>query len=84
MAILTEWFNNSDVFLAENITKILKHIGINDHTIELEKDKQPPFGLIYSLELVELETLKTYIKTIFGNNFIWSFKSSFRVFILFN
>ena len=36
----------------------------------LKEGKQPPYGLIYSLEPVELETLKTYIKTKLANNFI--------------
>ena len=40
------------------------------HAIELEKGKQPSFGLIYSLRPVELEILKTYIKTNLANSFI--------------
>ena len=36
---------------------------MNEHAIKLEEGKQPPFGPIYSLGPVELDTLKTYIKT---------------------
>ena len=43
---------------------------MNKNAIKLEEDKQPPFDLIYSLGLVELETLKTYIKINLANNFI--------------
>ena len=43
---------------------------MNEHIIELEESKQPPFGPIYSLGPVELETLKTYIETNLANGFI--------------
>ena len=49
---------------------------MNKHTIELEEGKQPLFEPIYSLGPVELETLKTYIKTNLANSFIRSSKSS--------
>ena len=57
---------------------------MNEHAIELEEGKQPPFGPIYSLGPVELETLKTYIKTNLANNFIWPSKSPAGAPILFN
>lgn len=40
-----------------------KNTGINKYVIELKEDKQPPYKTIYKLEPVELEILKTYIKT---------------------
>ena len=80
--VLTEYFNYSDVFSAENAAELSEHTGINDHAIKLEEDKQPPFGPIYSLGLVELETLKTYIKTNLANGFIQPFKSPARASIL--
>ena len=43
---------------------------INKHSIELEDGKQLPYGPIYSLGPVELEILKTYIKTNMVNCFI--------------
>ena len=48
---------------------------MNEHAIKLEEGKQPPFGPIYSLGPVELETLKTYIKTNLANVFIRLSKS---------
>ena len=47
-----------------------EHTRINDHPINLLDDKQPPYGPIYSLEPVELEMLKTYIKANLANSFI--------------
>lgn len=56
----------------------------NQHVIELEKSKQPPYRPIYSLGRVELETLKTYIKTHLKTGFIQSSKSPAGALILFD
>ena len=45
-------------------------IELNEHAIDLEDGKQLPYRLIYSLGLVELETLKTYIETYLKTRFI--------------
>ena len=58
--------------------------SINKHAIELQTDKQPLYGLIYSLGPVELEILKTYIETNLKTGFIWPFKSPAGAFILFD
>ena len=65
----------SNVFLTENTAELSENTGINKHAIKLEEGKQPPFGPIYSLGLVELETLKNYIKTNLANGFIRPSKS---------
>ncbi len=52
-----------------------ENTGINEHAIELVRDKQPPYRPIYSLSPVELETLKTYIKTHLKTRFISPYKS---------
>ena len=52
--------------------------------MELQDAKQPPYGLIYSLGPVELETLKTYITTHIKTGFIWTSKSSAGALILFD
>ena len=39
-----------------------ENTGINEHAIKLKDGKQPSYGPIYSLEPVELETLKIYIE----------------------
>ena len=49
----------------------MENTGINKHVIALEKGKQLPYEPIYSLRPVELETLKTYIKTNLKTGFIW-------------
>ena len=61
-----------------------ENTGINEHTIKLEKGKQSSYRPIYSLKPVELETLKTYIKTYLKTGFIWLFRSPAGVFILFD
>ena len=82
--VLAEYFNYSNIFSTENAVKLPENTRVNKHAIEQEKDKQPTFGLIYSLRLVELETLKTYINTNLANNFIWPCKSFAGAPILFN
>ena len=68
----------------ENVVKLLKIFVINEYAIKLEEDKQPLFRSIYNLNLVELKTLKTYIKINLANSFIWPSKSLTRAFILFD
>ena len=79
-----EYCDYSNVFSAENIVELLENTGINDHAIELEEGKQPLFDPIYSLRPIELETLKTYIKTNLANSFIQISKFPTRVPILFD
>ena len=57
---------------------------MNEYAIKLEKGKQPPFGPIYSLDPVKLETLKIYIETNLANGFIRPFKSPAKVPIFFD
>ena len=61
--VSSKYADYADIFLFDLAMKLPKNIGNNKHAIQLEKDKQPPYRPIYSLELVELETLKIYIKT---------------------
>ena len=82
--VLVEYSDHNNNFLAENAEEVLENTGMNEHVIELEEGKQPPFGPIYSLGLVELETLKTYIKINLANGFIWPSKSPARAPIFFN
>ena len=82
--VLADYSDYNNVFLAENAAELLENTGINEHAIELKEGKQPPFGPIYSLGLVELETLMTYIKTNLANGFIWPFKSPAKAPIFFD
>ena len=79
----TEYSDYSDVFSAENTVELPENIRINEHAIKLEEGKQPSFGPIYSLRPVELEILKTYIKTNLTNGFIRLFKSPAKAPIFF-
>ena len=68
--ISAEYFDYNNVFSMKHIAELPKNTGLNEHAIELEIGKQSRFGLIYSLKLVELETLKTYININLANGFI--------------
>ncbi len=74
----------ADVFSPKLATELPEHTGINDHAIELVDDWQPPYGPIYSLGPVELETLKAYIENNLANGFIRLSKSPARAPILFD
>ncbi len=52
----------ADVFLADKARKLLTH-GPQDLVIELQDEKQPPWGPIYNLSDKELTVLREYIKT---------------------
>ena len=82
--VSAEYSNYSNVFSAKYAAKLLENTGINEHAIELKEDKQSPFGPIYSLGLVKLETLKTYIKTNLAKGFIRPSKSPAGAPILFD
>ena len=68
--IPAKYSNFSNVFSSDSAAELPQHTGINDHYIDLLDNKQSPDSPIYSLGLVELETLKTYIKTNLASGFI--------------
>ena len=74
--ILEEYLDFADIFLKKLVEVLLECTGINKHAIELQKGKQLSHGPIYSLNLAELETLKTYIEINLTNSFIRLLKSS--------
>ena len=82
--VQAEYSDYSDVFLAENVVELPENTEMNEHAIKLVEGKQLPFGPIYSLGPVELETLKTYIKTNLTNGFIRPSKSPAEAPIFFN
>ena len=79
-----EYSDYSNVFSAENAAELPENTKMNEHTIKLDEGKQSSFGPIYSLKSVELETLKTYIKTNLANGFIRPSKSPARAPIFFD
>ena len=79
-----EYSDFTNIFSEEKALVLLERIELNEHAINLEDDKQPFYKLIYSLSLVELETLKTYIETHLKIGFIRPSKSSTGACILFD
>ena len=84
VAIPAEYLDFEDVFSKKSATVLPEHTEINTYVIDLEEGKQPPYGPIYSLRPVELETLKTYIETNLANGFICLSKSPASAPILFD
>lgn len=74
MIVPLKHLNYADIFLEAFAAELSEHISINDYFINLVDNKQPLYSQIYSLELVELKTLKTYIKINLANSFIWPFQ----------
>ena len=72
------------MFSKKSTTVLLEHIEINTHAIDLKKGKQSPYGPIYSLGLMELEILKTYIEINLANYFFYTSKLLTTAPILFN
>lgn len=64
--------------------ELLENTGTNEYIIELINGKQPPYGPIYALSAVELETLKTYIEIHLKIGFIRPSKSPVGASIFFN
>ena len=53
--ILAEYFELSNVFSSDLAGGLPEYTRINDHSIDLLDNKQPPYSSIYSLGLVKLE-----------------------------
>ena len=66
------------------MSELPKYIRINDYAIKLVDSQQLSYRPIYSLELVELETLKAYIQINLVNKFIRLSKSPASTPILFD
>ncbi len=71
-----------DVFSPSNANVLTPHRD-EDHAIELEPGKTPPFGLLYNLSDYQLKTLCEYIDENFANGFIRPSKSSAGATVLF-
>lgn len=83
ISVPSEYVDCADIFFQDLVTKLAKHIRINNYTINLVKAQQSYYGPIYSLGPMESKTLKTYIETNLTNRFIQLSKSSVDVSILF-
>ena len=72
VSVPAEYLDFANISFKKLTTVLPEHSEINIYAIDLKKDKQPPYGLVYSLSPVELETLKIYIKINLANGFICS------------
>ena len=68
--VLAEYSDFANLFSKKSADIFLERNKVNEQAIKLDKDKQLLYRLMYSLGLVELKTLKTYIKTNLANGFI--------------
>ena len=75
VTVSTDDSDFENVFSKKSAVVLPKHTKINTYAINLEKDKQPLYGLIYTLGLVKLEILNIYVKTNLANSFIRLSKS---------
>ncbi len=84
MEIPNKYADFVNIFSPKLTTELPKHTSINNHAIELVDYWQPLYSSIYSLELMELEILKVYIKNNLVSGFIQLFKSPTRTLIFFD
>lgn len=70
ISVFKKYANFFDIFSKKFMAIFPDHLDINKHIIDLEPSKQLFYRPVYNFDLVELKTLKTYIKTNLGNKFI--------------
>lgn len=68
--VTSKYVEFRDIFLPKLFVKFSKHRNINNHIIELVYNPQLFYSLIYSLAIIDLDILKTYIKNNLANDFI--------------
>lgn len=73
-----------DIFLSDLAIKLPKNTNINKHIIELVGYKQLFYKAIYTLNVIKLENLKTYIKIYLKIRFIQIFQSLTNTLIIFD
>ena len=78
-----KYLNFTNIFLFNFRAKLSKNTNMNNYLINQINNKQLFYSLIYSLGLVKLEILKTYIKSNLANKFIKPSKSSTSILIMF-
>lgn len=69
IVIPNKYSNFADIFLEKLAVELSHWIKIKKHAIDPKIGKQPSYGLIYSIKLKKLETLKIYTWTNQANNF---------------
>ena len=85
MKVPNKYLDFADGLFSDLASELPEYTRIIDHAIELvDGCQQAPYGPIYSIKPVELETLKAYIETNLANGFIRPSKSPADVPILFD
>lgn len=79
IVVLSKYTDFINVFSSDFVAKLLKYSRINHYLINLVNSQQFLCRPIYSIELIKLKTLKTYINTNLTNNFIRLSKSLINV-----
>ena len=70
ITVLAKYSDFANIFLKKLVEVLLKQIVIINYAIELKESNQLFFGLIYSLDPMELKIFQIYIKKNLANNFI--------------
>ena len=81
-SVPSEYHNFQSLFSKKEAEKLPPHRSY-DHTILLESGKTPPYGSIYSMSPLELETLWKYIEENLNKGFICHSQSPCGVPVLF-
>lgn len=76
--------NRLSFFSQDLAIELPKNTNINKYAIKFIESKQPSYRFIYNVSLVELETLKIYIKTRLKTGFNQLFKILINLFIFFD
>ncbi len=82
--IPAEYSDYTNIFSLDLAMELPKNTSMKKHANKLTEGKQPLYGPIYILSLVELEILKTYIKTHLKPGFFQPSKSFTGASILFD
>lgn len=81
LSFFKKYANFLNVFSKKFLSMFLKRLDTSKFKIDLESNKLLFYRSIYSLGLVELKSLKTYIKINLDNRFIQPFKSPVKALI---
>ena len=82
--ILAKYFDYANVFSLDLTIELPENTKINEYAIKLINRKELLYKPIYALNLMELEMLKTYIKSYLKMGFIQPSKSLAKAFIFFD
>ncbi len=82
--IPVKYSDYADVFSLDLAMELLRNTSMNEYAIKFIEGKHSLYRPIYALSPVELETMKTYMKTYLITRFIQTSKSPTDALILFD